>query len=720
MEAALDVPTGETYVAVMLYSREWLRAKKLTVGSPFPLNIPQCRLRGQGRVRAIRPTQEAPAGEGLVLRIDREEKADDLGLSPVDQRAWQQVHVRLDEPGGKRVYAVLLHSMEWLRLQGIESGGEFPLTIPQQRVRGTGWVALIEPSPVKSDGEGRVMTFVRSTRKPGDEPNTHPLARPGVRTYFGERLPPVGHGWLEMVLAQDGKQKSDLRFTRTEEWLRAFRQAVGEQPDHAERFPSDVAEWWLVRATVAVQQKQKVHIVFFLPRRVVEGRALTVGESVLLRLPKDQLSGEGTLTAIEPAPFVPGGDEPMGRMFISGKRGSQSKGTIEAMEVGDYVTTYTQAERGDRLPIDDTQGKWVARLRIRLRLDKEDDGHSKIVLLRESEWVRAGQVAVGGTVYLNMPEMGCVGHARVEAIEPCMVFLRWGNSTIRMVTGTFAHTATECGDLRLKGESTPIGVTPLHPFWSEDRFDWVPAGELRPGETVKTIEGTTTVESYTLRDKPEPTFNMEVEGDHVYRVGEQGILVHNASVHYSKHDAKDDDKTRRDKNSCNVEMYLDSTGVSGSILHIASGPNVYPGAMSEDIENKSGDIALLVKEGESLGLFLPMGRAFAKALAINPRNKNHANRDLKWVFDAAKQALQTGGTLVFAAGTVNDMPTGADTLKWVMENLDTILSWGFEKVTDFVPASSDIKSLPAGGYSSAGIWVAGSNKNAWSITFKKK
>lgn len=530
VEVALDVPTGATYVAVLMHSREWMRVKKFTIGSPFPLNIPQCRVRGQGRVRSIRPTHETADGEGLVLRIDREEKPDDLGLPPVAQRAWQQVHVRLDEPDGKRVYAVLLHSREWLARQGFRSGGEFPLALPQQKVRGTGRVALIEPSPLKSDGEGRVMTFVRSTRKPGDEPNADPLARPGVRTYFGERMPPVGHGWLEMVLAQDGQQKSDLRFTRSDEWLRAFRQAVGEQPDLPECLPADVAEWRLVRVTVAVQQKQKAHIVFFLPKRVVEERALTAGESVLLRLPKDHLSGEGKLTAIEPAPFVPGGDEPMGRMFISGKRGSQGKGTIDTTEVGDYVTTYTHEERRDRLPVDDTQGKWVARMRVRLHMDKGEAGHSKIMFLRDDEWFRSEQVVVGGVVHLNMPEMGCVGHAKVEAVEPCLVFYRWGNSSVRMVTGTFAHSEGECGDLRLKGEPEPIGVTPSHPFWSADREDWVPVEDLRAGESVKTLQGTTTVESYTLRARPEPTFNMEVEDDHVYRVGEQGILVHNASA----------------------------------------------------------------------------------------------------------------------------------------------------------------------------------------------
>src|SRR5262249_33236093 len=32
------------------------------------------------------------------------------------------------------------------------------------------------------------------------------------------------------------------------------------------------------------------------------------------------------------------------------------------------------------------------------------------------------------------------------------------------------------------------------------------------------------------RREPEPVYNIEVEGDHCYRVGQQGLLVHNAST----------------------------------------------------------------------------------------------------------------------------------------------------------------------------------------------
>jgi hypothetical protein len=84
-------------------------------------------------------------------------------------------------------------------------------------------------------------------------------------------------------------------------------------------------------------------------------------------------------------------------------------------------------------------------------------------------------------------------------------------------------------DLTLEGEERPIGVTGRHPFWSGDRNQWVPANQLKIGERLKGLNGTAKVESLTLRDHSESVYNIEVDGDHCYRVGEQGLLAHNAS-----------------------------------------------------------------------------------------------------------------------------------------------------------------------------------------------
>ena len=125
-----------------------------------------------------------------------------------------------------------------------------------------------------------------------------------------------------------------------------------------------------------------------------------------------------------------------------------------------------------------------------------------------------------------MPEMGVCGQAEVLAIEPCPP-PEEGEG--RLVTGTFKHTPGEVYDLKLESESEPIGITAMHPFWSVDREAWVSAIDLEIGETLKTLTGTTVVESRSRREEPEAVYNIEVEGDHVYRVGDSGVLVHNAS-----------------------------------------------------------------------------------------------------------------------------------------------------------------------------------------------
>ena len=149
-------------------------------------------------------------------------------------------------------------------------------------------------------------------------------------------------------------------------------------------------------------------------------------------------------------------------------------------------------------------------------------------LLRRVELLERWCVVVGGLAYLDMPEMGAVGWARVLAIEPCPPLMPGRGC---LVTGTFRHSRGIVFDLVVEGEPKPIGVTELHPFWSEDRQMYVPASELRVGERLAGQDGRTPrVLSFTQRPESAPVYNIEVGGDHCYRVGEQGLLVHNSSV----------------------------------------------------------------------------------------------------------------------------------------------------------------------------------------------
>ena len=164
---------------------------------------------------------------------------------------------------------------------------------------------------------------------------------------------------------------------------------------------------------------------------------------------------------------------------------------------------------------------------IVLVIDKPNGDRADIRLIRSVDWIEKHNAKVGGEIFLDLPHMGARGFARVVAIESCPPL---GQGAGRLVTGTFRHTSGEVYDLKLASESNAIGVTATHPFWSVDRNGWVSAIDLQIGEKLKTLEGTTVVESLVRRPGSEPVYNIEVEGDHVYRVGESGVLVHNASV----------------------------------------------------------------------------------------------------------------------------------------------------------------------------------------------
>ncbi len=165
---------------------------------------------------------------------------------------------------------------------------------------------------------------------------------------------------------------------------------------------------------------------------------------------------------------------------------------------------------------------------VRLQLDYGDGHGVDVQLLRDLEWLRQEAVVPEGVCWLDLTEMGAVGRARVLSVEACPELDEGPGA---LVTGWFHHWRAQLYDLRVTGEPEPIGVTDQHPFWSVDRNAWVPAIELRRGERLLALDGSMpVVESLTLRDKDEEVFNIEVDGDHCYRVGEQGLLVHNASV----------------------------------------------------------------------------------------------------------------------------------------------------------------------------------------------
>jgi len=73
---------------------------------------------------------------------------------------------------------------------------------------------------------------------------------------------------------------------------------------------------------------------------------------------------------------------------------------------------------------------------------------------------------------------------------------------------------------------------PGHPFWVKrgDKSDgeWMPAGQMRVGDLVETIQGDWKRIVTIARETGQQTvYNFTVDKDHVYFIGDTGFLVHN-------------------------------------------------------------------------------------------------------------------------------------------------------------------------------------------------
>lgn len=128
--------------------------------------------------------------------------------------------------------------------------------------------------------------------------------------------------------------------------------------------------------------------------------------------------------------------------------------------------------------------------------------------------------------------MGIVGNASILAFAPNRLDTRFwhenrnGDYIDRPITGKFEHQSPvvlwlNCPDIE------PIGTTPNHPFWSEDRQEYIKASNLQIGEQLHTQNGITVLSKKRLEQKPTTVYNLEIYRDHNYLVTSSGVLVHN-------------------------------------------------------------------------------------------------------------------------------------------------------------------------------------------------
>jgi Restriction endonuclease fold toxin 7/Pretoxin HINT domain len=202
---------------------------------------------------------------------------------------------------------------------------------------------------------------------------------------------------------------------------------------------------------------------------------------------------------------------------------------IEDVPLGARVPTKNPRpwEYDDSLPEPD-EANWA---KISLTIERTDGGVVDAELIRPRVWVESYDLQPGTTLSMHIEELKIDGTAFITAIDPCPVIAPGEGSvvTARFMTRQVDEVATVT-ILGPDGETETLTGTTIHPIWSVDRQDWVELAELQEGETLQAATGLATVLSVKVLNRSTPVYNFEVHGEHVYQVGELGLLVHNAPL----------------------------------------------------------------------------------------------------------------------------------------------------------------------------------------------
>jgi hypothetical protein len=211
--------------------------------------------------------------------------------------------------------------------------------------------------------------------------------------------------------------------------------------------------------------------------------------------------------------------------FASVATRTQLQIPFEAVPIGARVPT----KNPNRFEVDPQpepdQATWD---KLSITVERSDGGIVDAEIIRPRSWILASGLCAGRMLPLNLPELEVSGLALVTAIDNCPPIASGEGSvvTARFVTRE-VHVVASVDVLGADGTVETITGTTIHPVWSVDRQSWVPLAELIDGETLQGLDGLAVVLSVSLSRVSQPVYNIEVHGEHVYQVGELGVVVHN-------------------------------------------------------------------------------------------------------------------------------------------------------------------------------------------------
>ncbi|MEZ6073189.1 MAG: hypothetical protein R3C10_23705 [Pirellulales bacterium] len=196
--------------------------------------------------------------------------------------------------------------------------------------------------------------------------------------------------------------------------------------------------------------------------------------------------------------------------------------SIELVTLGSRVVTESPKE----LPYDEEFGEpdpstWR---KIDMLQHRLDGATIEMEILRPIWWIQAMGLRPGLEFEYSYPDLQSSGRAIVHAVAPCPPV---SDGDGQVVIGRFVtRDASNLIRLSLDDGSEFTGTT-NHRIWALDTNDWKPLGEIAEGDRVSTLDGEAIVGSVSYLREIEDVFNIW-HGEHVYRILESGVLVHNA------------------------------------------------------------------------------------------------------------------------------------------------------------------------------------------------
>jgi len=269
----------------------------------------------------------------------------------------------------------------------------------------------------------------------------------------------------------------------------------------------------------------------------ISGAGAQVAENVLNGDPPGQgvanaalgsLPGAGIVTAVQQRETC----------FLAGTSvtlGTGEHQAIETLRIGQRVLTPESAQGGpvSLLSGSETQvdpATWRS-YKVRLRDARTGWDMFDITLLRPQGWMaeHARRVAGRSEVWVDFEELHAKGWAEVIEERACP---KIAEGPGRVVTATITHANDDVRTLTMSSGEV-LYVTGNHRMYSATRQNWVPVKDLRIGEELRTTKGRESVSALGYQRGRHQVYNLEVETEHCYFVGDGEVLTHNTCGVYN-------------------------------------------------------------------------------------------------------------------------------------------------------------------------------------------